>query len=70
MLAIREMTVADLECVAEIEKEIFSMPWSRDGFQNSLNQDNTLYLIAECDCRIVGYCGLLQAIDEMFTFTK
>ncbi len=64
MLTIREMKPSDLQRVAEIEKQIFSMPWSKKGFADSIKQDCTLFLTVEEDGEIVGYCGLLQSFDE------
>lgn len=64
MLEIRSMTERDLEAVAELEKEIFSMPWSIQGFAESINQNHTLYLVAMVDGKLAGYCGLMQILEE------
>lgn len=61
---IRFMEERDLCAVAEIEKGIFSQPWSRDGFYSSMISKDTIYLVVEKDGEIVAYCGLLQALDE------
>ena len=41
MITIRNMQVADALAVSEIEQEIFSRPWSYQGFVDSLNLGNT-----------------------------
>lgn len=64
MLEIREMQSGDLGAVAEIEKSIFSMPWSEKGFADSMRQECTLFLAAVRDGKIVGYCGMFQSFDE------
>jgi len=64
MLEIREMTEYDIEQVGEIEESIFSMPWSGKSFQEALNKENTIYLVAESDGKILGYCGLWNIIGE------
>lgn len=64
MMEICEMQPGDLGRVAEIEKEIFSLPWSEQSLASSLNMQNTIYLTARMNGEIVGYCGLLQALDE------
>lgn len=64
MLEIREMRTEDLGQVAEIERQIFSMPWSEEGFAESLKQDYTLYLAAVWDGRVIGYCGMSQSFEE------
>lgn len=64
MVNIRLMREEDLRQVAEIEKEIFSIPWSEKSFSDSLNSDNTLYVVAEKDDRITGYCGMYFVLNE------
>lgn len=61
---IREMIERDLDQVVQIEEELFSQPWSKEGFLGSLKEKSTLYLCAEIDGKIAGYCGLLQVLDE------
>ena len=63
-IVIRAMHQEDLEQVAELEKSIFSEPWSREGFALSLASKDTLYFVAVCEERIVGYCGLLRSFEE------
>ena len=64
MTEIRCMQPEDLDQVAEIEKTCFSEPWSREGFASSLRLPDTLYLAAEEEKQIVGYCGLLRSFEE------
>ena len=64
MVSIREMTGEDLEQVAKLEQELFSTPWSYQSFQSALSRGDTIYLVAEKDGRVVGYCGLMQILDE------
>ncbi len=58
-MTIREMRPDDLSEVARIENENFSMPWSRNAFEDSLGRDYNIYLVVEIDGRIAGYCGML-----------
>ena len=62
MVEIREMTPADADEVAAVERECFSVPWSRESFWSEAANENTLYLTATIDGKIVGYMGawLLQ----------
>ena len=64
MTEIRLMCEKDLEQVTAIEKEIFSIPWSEKAFADSLASNNTLYLVAESENRIVGYCGMYISFEE------
>lgn len=63
-IRIRKMSTEDLMEVARIEKETFSLPWSQQGFADSLAQENTCYLVASIGEKLVGYCGFLQVLDE------
>ncbi|MDD2959197.1 MAG: ribosomal protein S18-alanine N-acetyltransferase [Lachnospiraceae bacterium] len=60
----RKMSPDDLKQVSEIEKRIFSEPWSQAGFAASLNSKDTVYVSAVKNGRVVGYCGLLQSLEE------
>ncbi|MFR8547898.1 MAG: ribosomal protein S18-alanine N-acetyltransferase [Lachnospiraceae bacterium] len=64
LIVIEDMKTEDIEEVAQLEKEIFSIPWSSQGFLSSLRQPDTLYLTVRAGGRLVGYCGLLQSFDE------
>lgn len=64
MLEIRRMSIEDLDRVMEIERESFSVPWTRQDFIESINKSTALYLVAESEQTVVGYCGLWGVIDE------
>lgn len=64
MIAIRNMRQEDAAAVAELEAQIFSKPWSRQGFLDALKLENTIFLVAEEDARIVGYIGMYCSLDE------
>lgn len=54
---IRRMKASDLAQVCEIEKENFSMPWSEKSFLESMEREDTVFLVAEEDTEIAGYVG-------------
>ncbi len=56
-MILRRMTESDLDKVAEMEKEIFSSPWSKNGFAESLKQPYSYFFVAE-ETEILGYCGV------------
>jgi ribosomal-protein-alanine N-acetyltransferase len=58
MTEIRPMLVDDIPQVHKIEKSIFSMPWSKKSFEDSIKNKNTIYLVALINQCIVGYCGI------------
>ncbi len=64
MILIREMQQEDVGAVAALETQIFSMPWSKQGFLDALELENTVFLVAEEDAQIVGYIGMYFSVDE------
>ena len=62
-LRIRRMQDDDLDQVTALEQKIFSIPWTRDGFLESLHSQYTLYLVAEIG-EIVGYCGYMRSFED------
>ena len=64
MTEIREMQLDDLEQVMEIENENFYRPWTETGFFTFLIRQDTLFLVAEEDEEILGYCGVVMVQDE------
>ena len=63
-MILREMLVEDLDQVMEIEKDLFSVPWTKEGFLTFVLKDNAMFLVVEDKGEIVGYCGLLMVLDE------
>ncbi len=63
-IELSEMTAQDVSEVASLERQIFTAPWSENGFLSSLRSQDTLYLIARGEGRLLGYCGFLQSFDE------
>ncbi len=50
---------------AAMEAEIFTLPWSENGFRSSLESADTLYLsVRDEEDRLIAYCGLLQSFEE------
>lgn len=64
MISFRKMLEKDIPKVAEIEKEIFSIPWSEKAFLDSLKSDNTIYMVAIAEEKVVGYCGMYLYTPE------
>ena len=56
-MKVREMTLEDLAQVMAIERENFSVPWTENGFFSFLIRQDTLFLAAEEEGEIAGYCG-------------
>lgn len=63
-MQIRDMQELDLDQVCAIEEQIFSQPWSRQDFLDSVKNDTHIYLVAEQDGIIMGYCGMWGIAGE------
>lgn len=50
--------------VAEIEKRIFSIPWSKKAFQDSMESENTIYIVAKEQEKVLGYAGMYVSFEE------
>lgn len=64
MIAVRPMQAKDIDSVSALEQDIFTQPWSRQGFADAISLDNTIFLVAENQNRIVGYIGMYMSLDE------
>ncbi|WP_099466742.1 ribosomal protein S18-alanine N-acetyltransferase [Konateibacter massiliensis] len=64
MIEIRLMREDDIIQVNEIEKAVFSMPWSIEDLRASLAQKGSIYVVACDGSRVVGYCGLWNIVGE------
>lgn len=60
----REMLVEDLDQVVEIEENLFSVPWTREGFLTYLIKKDTIFFVVEEKERILGYCSMMTVLDE------
>ena len=58
------MTVDDIAQVAEIERQIFSIPWSEKAFRDSMESDNTIYVVAKENDNVAGYAGMYLSFEE------
>ena len=63
-MLIRQMEGRDIPAVAELEKQVFSMPWSAKALEESLQQNHYIFLVAEIEGSVAGYMGLYQVLDE------
>ena len=64
MLTIQRMNREHLEAVAAIEADVFSTPWTKQGFADTLNMENVMFFVAVENGNVVGYCGIYLAADE------
>lgn len=59
------MKLKDLDDVMEIERQSFTIPWSRYSYICEL-RDNYFshYITAKCEDKVVGYAGMWLILDE------
>ena len=65
-MTIRTMTAADVDAVAEMESETFSMPWKKDDFAGLLDRADRGCVVAEEEGRLIGcvvYHNIVGDVD-------
>ena len=69
-LKIDRMRMEDLDDVMEIERDSFSMPWSRWMFERELvDRERSHFLVARDGAQVVGYVGFWMVLDEAHIVT-
>ena len=60
----REMLVEDLDQVMELEEDLFTVPWTKEGFFTFLTREDTMFFVVEEKEKILGYCSMMRVLDE------
>ena len=60
------MDISHVNGVALIEKECFSTPWTRDGIESELSNENARFFVAEYMGEVAGYLGMHIVLDECY----
>lgn len=63
---IRKMTQADIICVAQIEKECFSSPWTVEGLKAELTNEQAHFYVLESEGEVAAYMGMHIVLDECY----
>ncbi|MFP3648360.1 GNAT family N-acetyltransferase, partial [Paraburkholderia sp. SIMBA_054] len=64
-LKFRKMTIRDVDVVYEIEKNSFTLAWTKEAFeQEMLKNEFAYYVLAETEEGVIGYCGMWLVMDE------
>lgn len=62
---VRRMTMEDIDEVYEVEKNSFTVPWTKESFFNELSSNYfAVYHVAEYEEKLIGYCGMWLVLDE------
>lgn len=62
MINIRTMTRDDISRVAELERMIFSDPWSEKVYRETFELSGVEYVVAVCDDEIIGAAGIRNIV--------
>ncbi|MES2637057.1 MAG: ribosomal protein S18-alanine N-acetyltransferase [Pseudomonadota bacterium] len=60
---LRPMQMADLDAVMAIEPTIYTHPWTRGNFSDSLNSGYSAWVL-EANQHMIGYALLMMILDE------
>ncbi len=64
MIVIRRLEERDVEAVSVLNGTVFSMPWKPEDFLHLVQDENSLYYVAEEDGRIVASLGVTNVLSE------
>ena len=64
MIRFRDLLPEDAEAVANIERESFPTPWSREDFWREASNDFACYIVALEDTDIIGFGGCWISFEE------
>ena len=64
MIELRPANERDLGWIEGLERECFSLPWTREQLEHQINGSGSLLLVACCGGEPAGYMGLDFVLDE------
>lgn len=59
----RVMTLLDVDAIMAIEPHIYSHPWTRGNFSDSLQSGHSAWVLQQAD-NIIGYAVMMMVLDE------
>jgi [ribosomal protein S18]-alanine N-acetyltransferase len=62
-LSLRPMQTDDLDAIMQIEPTIYTHPWTRGNFSDSLNSGYSAWVL-ELDDKMIGYALMMMVMDE------
>jgi len=62
-LSLRPMRMDDLDAIMQIEPTIYSHPWTRGNFGDSLNSGYSAWIL-ESEDKMIGYALMMMVMDE------
>lgn len=71
MISVRKMTLKDIEGVMKVDRDCFSIPWSRECFLMELKSSLSTYVVAvvindeSLNEEVIGYGGFYMVMDQV-----
>ena len=62
-IQIRPLRREDIPCVEKLERAYYSLPWSGQSFLDAMGREGYLFLAADTDGNLAGYCGCLRSFE-------
>lgn len=63
---IRQMEKDDIPFIAKLEKECFSSPWSEQGLEAELSNEQAFFFVAVISGEVAAYMGMHIVLDECY----
>lgn len=64
-MKIRDALPSDVEAIAQLERQCFALPWTREAIASCLTGEGHVMLAAEAENgALAGYIGLQHVLDE------
>lgn len=65
MITVRKMCLEDVDGVMEVDRDCFSIPWSKESFLMELESSLSTYVVAVDDEGVLGYGGFYMVLDQV-----
>lgn len=64
-LELNNMKVSDLNSIADVLESEFDNFWNYNIFKQELENKNSIYIVAKCNGKIVGFGGIWKSVDDV-----
>lgn len=63
-----KIKLKDIPELLRIENMCFSEPWSENTFKNTIGNENTYFICARYESKLLGYIGMYWVLDEGYVY--
>lgn len=64
MVNFRKLRTEDVETLAAMARECFSVPWTAKAFADLVSDDKSIYLVAVRGEEVIGCCGVVNSFGD------